>query len=297
MQSSRVQVAGLVVQHLSQHVSHFSACETLDSWCRRHSVPVLHGVDTRALTQRLRERGTMRGWLYPGTLGRKEAQGQAVEIEMREDVFHRVAPTETMYYDGGDLKILLVDVGAKEGIVHCLRARGAAVIWAPWHADLTSLAGKADGVMISNGPGDPSFPGALTGRVRRMLASFAGPIFGICLGHQILACASGFEVYKLKYGHRGVKQPVREAVLLAIAGRDQSADFHACRPGLSLGSCKGAGSAMRHRENISAAAPLNLPRARIRGFRAVRIWGELRMATRTYRRCQIWGGWTTRSWP
>ncbi|MBP7609134.1 MAG: glutamine-hydrolyzing carbamoyl-phosphate synthase small subunit [Steroidobacteraceae bacterium] len=211
LQSRRIQVAGLVVQHLSEHVSHFSACETLGSWCKRHSVPILHGVDTRALTQRLRERGTMQGCLYPGGMDREEAQRLAVGIEMRAEVFHRVAPTETMYYDGGDLKILLVDVGAKEGIVHCLRARGAAVIRAPWHADLASLAGEADGVMISNGPGDPADLGALTDQLRRMLASFAGPIFGICLGHQILARAAGFATYKLKYGHRGVNQPVREA--------------------------------------------------------------------------------------
>ncbi len=211
LQSGRIQVSGLVVQHLSEHVSHFSAHQTLDAWCETHSVPILHGVDTRALTQRLRERGTMQGWLYPGALGREEAQRRAVGIEMRADVFHRVAPTEPVRYDGGDLKILLVDVGAKDGIVHCLRKRGASVIRTPWHWDLASMAGDVDGVMISNGPGDPADLGALTDQVRRMLSSFAGPIFGICLGHQILARAAGFETYKLKYGHRGVNQPVREA--------------------------------------------------------------------------------------
>lgn len=211
LQSGRIQVAGLVVQHLSEHVSHFAAHETLDAWCERHSVPILHGVDTRALTQRLRERGTMRGWLYSSTLGREEAQGQAMGIEMHTEVFHRVAPPEPIYYDGGELKVLLVDVGAKEGIVHCLRERGAAVIRAPWHADLAALASQADGVVISNGPGDPADLYVLTDQVRHMLSSFGGPIFGICLGHQILARAAGFETYKLKYGHRGVNQPVREA--------------------------------------------------------------------------------------
>jgi carbamoyl-phosphate synthase small subunit len=129
---------------------------------------------------------------------------------MRSEVFHRVAPSETVRYDGGDLKILLVDVGAKDGIVHCLRQRGAAVLRAPWHANLLELIDDVDGVMISNGPGDPADLGALTDQVHRMFSSFAGPIFGICLGHQVLARAAGHETYKLKYGHRGVNQPVRE---------------------------------------------------------------------------------------
>lgn len=211
LQSNRIQVSGLVVQRLSDHHSHFSAHETLDTWCARHSVPILHGIDTRALTQRLRERGTMQGWLYPGTLSRDEGQRQAMGVEMHSEVFHRVAPPEPVHYDGGDLRILLIDVGAKEGIVHCLRKRGASMVRAPWHCDLASLASAANGVMISNGPGDPADLGALTHQVRELLASFAGPIFGICLGHQVLARAAGFETYKLKYGHRGVNQPVREA--------------------------------------------------------------------------------------
>jgi carbamoyl-phosphate synthase small subunit len=210
LQSDRMQVAGLVVQHLSDHMSHFSAHETLDAWCRRQDVPILHGVDTRTLTQRLRERGTMPGWLYPASLDREDAKRLAAGVDMKAEVFHRVAPVAPLQYDGGDLRILLVDVGAKEGIVHCLRRRGATVLRAPWHADLLSLARAADGVMISNGPGDPADLGPLTEQLRQLMASFAGPIFGICLGHQLLARAAGFDTYKLKYGHRGVNQPVRE---------------------------------------------------------------------------------------
>lgn len=210
LQSSRIQVAGLVVQHLSQHVSHFSAAQSLDAWCRQHEVPILHGVDTRALTQLLREHGTMPGWLYPASLSREEAQQSASVIDMHAEVFRRVAPESPIRYDGGELRILLIDVGAKEGIVHCLRERGAAVLRAPWHADLLSLAQDADGILISNGPGDPADLGSLSDQLRQLMNGFPGPIFGICLGHQILARAAGFETYKLKYGHRGVNQPVRE---------------------------------------------------------------------------------------
>lgn len=210
LQSDRIQVAGLILQQLSGHMSHFAAHESLEVWCKRHDVPILHGVDTRALTQRLREQGTMPGWMYPDSLSREEALQGAVGIEMTAEVFRRVAPESPIRYDGGDLRILLVDVGAKHGIVHCLRQRGAAVLRAPWHADLLSLAQSADGILISNGPGDPADLGSLSDKLRQLMDSFPGPIFGICLGHQLLARAAGFDTYKLKYGHRGVNQPVRE---------------------------------------------------------------------------------------
>jgi carbamoyl-phosphate synthase small subunit len=139
-----------------------------------------------------------------------EAQRACQQVEMHLEVFHRVAPTEVHRYDGGDLRVLLVDVGTKEGIVNCLRARGAKVIRAPWHADLKTLSAEADGIMLANGPGDPSDLDALSDQIRGLFSTFAGPIFGICMGHQILGRAAGFGTYKLRYGHRGVNQPVRE---------------------------------------------------------------------------------------
>ena len=129
---------------------------------------------------------------------------------MAQEVFHLVAPQDVQRYEGGDVRVLLVDVGTKEGIVHCLRSRGAKVIRAPWHADLKSLAGEADGIMLANGPGDPSDLDALSEQVRSLFDQFPGPIFGICMGHQIVGRAAGFGTYKLRYGHRGVNQPVRE---------------------------------------------------------------------------------------
>jgi carbamoyl-phosphate synthase small subunit len=209
-QSRRVQVQGLVVQRLSTHFSHHLGRRSLGDWLAASGVPILDGVDTRQLTIRLRERGTMQGWLYPDTMTLTEAQQACETLDMRSEVFHRVAPQTTVQYDGGDARVLLVDVGTKEGIVQCLRARGARVTRAPWHADLGALAREADAVMLANGPGDPSDLDALADQVRGLFSTFAGPIFGICMGHQVVARAAGFTTYKLRYGHRGVNQPVRE---------------------------------------------------------------------------------------
>jgi carbamoyl-phosphate synthase small subunit len=129
---------------------------------------------------------------------------------MQSEVFQRVAPAAPVRYSGGDLCVLLVDIGAKDGIVDCLQSRGASVIRAPWHARLQPLSEEADAILLGNGPGDPSDLDALAAQVRTLLSNFHGPIFGICLGHQILARAAGLTTYKLRYGHRGVNQPVRE---------------------------------------------------------------------------------------
>ena len=210
LQSRRVQVQGLVVQRLSDAPSHHTAERSLHAWLADEGVPILSGVDTRALTRRLRERGTMRGWMGPASTPAAELPRVARTVEMQSEVFHRVAPPAPIHYEGGDLRVLLVDVGAKDGIVECLLTRGASVVRAPWHTDLAPLAAQADALMLANGPGDPSDLDALTAQVRGLIGSFRGAIFGICLGHQILARAAGLTTYKLRYGHRGVNQPVRE---------------------------------------------------------------------------------------
>jgi len=210
LQSSHVQVQGVVVQRLSQHFSHHRATRSLAQWLSAANVPVLAAIDTRALTRRLREHGTMRGWLLPASLGFDDARKSARALDMQTDVFERVAPPEPIIYGGGETRVLVVDVGAKDGIIECLLRRGATVVRAPWHAQLEVLAQRADGILIANGPGDPADLGSLVEQVRHLLDKFAGPIFGVCLGHQILARAVGFDTYKLQYGHRGVNQPVQE---------------------------------------------------------------------------------------
>jgi carbamoyl-phosphate synthase small subunit len=129
---------------------------------------------------------------------------------MSNELFRLVAPAEPIVYPGGDLQILLIDVGAKDNIARSLLARGATVTRAPWFDDLAKFASKADGIVIGNGPGDPKDLQDLIDQLRQIMTRFNKPIFGICLGHQILALAAGADTFKLPYGHRSVNQPVED---------------------------------------------------------------------------------------
>jgi len=209
-ESSRIQVQGLVVQTYSDAYSHHASTRSLGEWLRAEEVPAVTGIDTRTLTRRLREHGTMQGWLFPAELGLDEAKRTARAIEMGDEVFRSVAPSEPIHYEAGDLKILVIDAGVKDNIVRSLLERGASVIRAPYHARLAELAVGADGILIGNGPGDPKDLKSLIEQVRGLLGGYRRPIFGVCLGNQILALAAGGDTYKLPYGHRGVNQPVQD---------------------------------------------------------------------------------------
>src|SRR5437879_880189 len=167
-ESGRSQVQRLVVQNDVEAYSHHAACRSLHEWLSAEGVPGLTGVDTRNLTRRLRERGTMQGWLLPSSMGKNDAGA----VDMREQVFRIVAPREPVRYGDAGPTILLVDAGAKDNIVRSLLGRGASVLRAPWHADLAALAGESDGILIGNGPGDPKDLAPLIGQVRSLLASY-----------------------------------------------------------------------------------------------------------------------------
>lgn len=211
-ESDHIQVQALVVQNLVDHPSHHASRRSLAAWLAAESVPGLTGIDTRTLTRRLRERGTMRGWLYASGMSHDQARHDGAAVDMREELFRLVAPSAPVRHEGGERTILLVDIGAKDHIVRSLLARGVSVLRAPWHADLARLAEGCDGVLIGNGPGDPKDLMPLVTQVRALLARAQLPIFGVCLGNQILALAAGADTYKLPYGHRGVNQPVQDQV-------------------------------------------------------------------------------------
>jgi carbamoyl-phosphate synthase small subunit len=209
-ESDAIQVQGLVVQNYVDHYSHHHAARSLNAWLASEDVPGISGIDTRGLTQKLREHGTMRGWLFPASMDPAAARAEADEVEMRSEVFRRVAPPEPVHYQGGRLRILLVDAGAKDNIVRSLLERGASVDRVPFFEPLAAHAARADGILIGNGPGDPKDLMPLVEQVRGLFDSFQRPIMGVCLGNQILGLAAGGDTYKLRYGHRGVNQPVQD---------------------------------------------------------------------------------------
>ncbi len=203
-ESERVQVAGLVVTDYSFGYSHWSAVRSLAEWLQEQGVPAIYGVDTRQITKIIRERGVMPGRIVV------EGSDEPIAAQA-SDRDHRVAKVSCSAietYGEGGTDIVLVDCGCKYNIIRCLVERGARVIRVPWNYDFTGI--DHDGVLLGNGPGDPALCGATVANIRKAIASDK-PIFGICLGHQLLALAAGAKTYKLKYGHRSHNQPVIEA--------------------------------------------------------------------------------------
>ena len=198
-ESEAIHVAGLVIADYSDDYSHWNSARSLGAWLTEHRVPGLCGVDTRALTQRLRERGTLRGRIVCGD------DDPGFEDPSPRHLVAEVSTREVRTYGLGRYRVVLVDCGVKANIVRCLLARDTTVVRVPWDYDYTGL--DFDGVLVSNGPGDPKDCGPTIELLRRALA-IGKPVFGICLGNQLLALAAGADTYKLKYGHRSHNQPV-----------------------------------------------------------------------------------------
>ena len=211
-ESGKIQIQGLIVQNYVETFSHHSASRSLANWLIEQRIPAISGIDTRTLTRKLREFGTMGGWLFPADLSLEDAKKTADQIDMEENVFKLVAPATPKLYKGGDRTILLIDVGAKDNIVRSLLDRGASVLRVPWHEDILDLSKNADGILIGNGPGDPEKLTYLTGQLRELLKTYQKPILGICLGHQLMCLAAGGKTFKLPYGHRSVNQPVQDLI-------------------------------------------------------------------------------------
>lgn len=200
-ESDKIQISGLLISDYSFEYSHWNSNKSLADWLIRNDIPALYGIDTRELTKLLREKGSM--------LGKIEYDSNRIDFydPNLENLVEKVSISRPQSYGSGSKKIALIDCGCKVNIIHSLLKRGVEVWRVPWEYDLSKE--TFDGLVISNGPGDPKMCRQTILQIRESITRNI-PVFGICLGHQLLALAAGANTYKLKYGHRSQNQPVIE---------------------------------------------------------------------------------------
>ena len=235
MESEKIHAEAIIVSDYSEEYSHWNAVESLGDWLIRERIPGITGIDTRALTKKIREHGVMMGRIViDGADGKADegepATGNGAEmpdygsinyvdrVSCKDIIVYYPDGTATHYPAEGDGKgqlpaaggpvkcVVLLDCGVKANIIRCLLKRGVIVIRVPWNYDFNKL--DYDGLFLSNGPGDPDTCDAAVRNIRKALEGDK-PICGICMGNQLLAKAGGASIYKLKYGHRSHNQPVR----------------------------------------------------------------------------------------
>lgn len=260
-ESSRIHIAALVVGYYTEDYSHFLATSSLGAWLKENGVPAIYNVDTRALTKKLREKGSTLGRLLarrpdaPGRIrslafesqptsrapsratsrapsrtptppGRPSWREDYIDIPFRDpnqDNLVAIVSTTTsrlykptadtrLHPSGRPLRVLAVDVGMKYNQIRCFTQRGMELKVVPWDYDFLSESESYDGFFLSNGPGDPTTIKSTISRLSELMQRGDKPIFGICLGHQLLALAAGASTSKMKYGNRGHNIPCTDAL-------------------------------------------------------------------------------------
>ncbi len=227
MESEKIWVDAVIVRELSRIPSNFRCDMTIQEFLEKYEIPGIEGIDTRALVRILREKGTMNGYITTNKNITFDSVKDKISAYTTGDVVSKVSCREKVHFtepdsrgekipkiaksfNGKGLRIALLDVGAKRNISDALLARGCEVTIYP--SDTTAeeiLLDKPDGIMLSNGPGDPK---ECTGVIRELKKLYESdvPIFAICLGHQLMALATGADTFKMKYGHRGGNHPVKD---------------------------------------------------------------------------------------
>lgn len=210
MESERPWVDGYIVRELSRIPSNFRCQGTIQDFLRKYDIPGICGIDTRALTKILREKGTMNGMITTNeNFDLAEVKERLAEYTTG-DVVSKVTCREKKVLPGAVKRVALLDLGAKNNIAKSLNQRGCEVTIYPAHTPAEEiLAAEPDGIMLSNGPGDPKECADIIEELKKLYASDV-PIFAICLGHQLMALANGADTHKMKYGHRGGNHPVKD---------------------------------------------------------------------------------------
>lgn len=211
LESEKIQCTGVVVSDVALKYSHYQAVESLHEWCKRYDVPGITGVDTRAITSLLRDQGTTLGRLAVGDEAGKPAPQEAEYWDPSKENLVAQASTKKAYVlneKGSGPRIAVLDFGTKANILRSLIRRDAVVTVLPWDFDFNTVRDQFDGLFLSNGPGDPKMIMDSAMRVRQTINEWNKPIFGICMGHQVLGLAAGLEAYRMTFGNRGHNQPV-----------------------------------------------------------------------------------------
>ncbi|GAB1603066.1 carbamoyl-phosphate synthase [ammonia], mitochondrial-like [Argonauta hians] len=202
VESDRIHVSGLIVQDYSHQHSHWNSVKSLSQWLKEDKIPALYGIDTRMITKKVRDMGTI--------LGKIEYEDQPVDFinPNTRNLMAEISTNEVKYYGKGNpFKILAVDCGIKHNMIRSLIKRGAEVKLVPWDYDFSQ--DSFDGLFISNGPGDPTVSTETIKNLKTFIEqNRPEPLFGICMGNQLTALAAGAQTYKLALGNRGHNQPV-----------------------------------------------------------------------------------------
>jgi carbamoyl-phosphate synthase small subunit len=243
MESDRIHAAGAIMREAVNTMDAPGAEQGWLDWLAEYGVPGIAGVDTRALVRHIRAEGAMRGGIFPSSL----PSGDAIDLIRAEpsmvgrDLAREVTLTEPRIEgEGGDLRIVALDTGIKNSIIRNFVSRGVQLELYPCTTPAEQLlAANPDGFFLVPGPGDPAALDYLVDTIRTLLSS--KPVFGICLGHQLLSRAAGLETFKLPFGHRGANHPVKDLATGRIAITSQNHGFAvAGKPGERIESDLGA---------------------------------------------------------
>lgn len=197
-ESEKIWAQGVVIADLCKNPSHYQSEKTLLSWLKEQNVPLITHIDTRAVTKFLREKGTLNGEIV------SKAEGSKREPPSYQELVKKVSIREIAIHGSGKKRVVALDCGMKQNILRELVKRGVEVMRCPYDYDFTNE--SYDGLFLSNGPGDPKDCMASVKLIQKAMKQDK-PIFGICLGTQLMALAAGAKTYRLKYGHRGHNQP------------------------------------------------------------------------------------------
>ena len=210
MESGKPWPTGYIVRELSRMPSNFRCEGTIQDFLSKHDIPGIAGIDTRALTKLLRTKGTMNGMITTnGNFVLEDVLPRLKEYKVGS-VVDKVTCTKKKVLEGKGPRVALLDLGAKDNIARSLAGRGCQVTIYPAYTPAAEiLEAEPDGIMLSNGPGDPKSCGEIISEIKKLYDSDV-PIFAICLGHQLMALAMGADTHKLKYGHRGGNHPVKD---------------------------------------------------------------------------------------